>query len=153
MEEIGKIIALANGKARIEITPSGGCNHCAQAQICNPFGKNKKIIELPNTINAQVNDLVKIEIKDKNRILSILLVFCLPILLFLIGVVIGNQNAGNTSAALFGGIGLLLAFIIVKIINNYFLRKNKNLAYLKEIIESKRTLKPQIKENKSVKSV
>ncbi|MBS4015771.1 MAG: SoxR reducing system RseC family protein [Candidatus Latescibacteria bacterium] len=136
MEEVGKIIELVNDKARIEITPSGGCNHCTQAHICNPFGKNKKIIELPNSINAQVNDLVKIEIKDKNRFLSILLVLGLPILLFLIGIIIGNRISGDALAALFGGIGLLLAFIIVKIVNNYLLRTNKNLACIKEKIES-----------------
>jgi positive regulator of sigma E activity len=136
MEEVGRIIELVNDKARIEITPSGACNHCAQAHICNPFGKNKKIIELPNSINAQVNDLVKIEIRDKDRFLSILLVLGLPILMFLAGIIIGNKIYGDSAAAILGGIGLLLAFIIIKVVNNYLLRTNKNLACIKEKIAS-----------------
>lgn len=135
MDEIGKIIELKDDIAVIEITPSSGCSRCAQVNICNPFGKNKKVIELPNVINGQINDWVKIEIKEKNRVLSILLVFGLPILLFLIGVFIGTKTAGDNAGAILGGIGLILAFVIIKIINNYLNRKNKNLACIKEKID------------------
>lgn len=132
MEEIGKIIELKDNIALIEITPTSACSHCGQANLCNPSGKNKKVIELPNKINAQVGDWVKVETKEKNRILSMLLVLGLPIILFVIGVFIGAHISGETLSAIMGGVGLLLAFIIVKIVNNYLVRNKKNLATIKE---------------------
>ena len=132
MEEIGKIIEITNNKAKIEINPSGGCSHCAQAHICNPLGKDKKVVELKNTINAQVGDWVKIEIKEKNRVVSILVVLGLPIFLFLIGVIIGHQISGDKMSAILGGLGLILAFLIAKIINNYLIKNDRDLAVIKE---------------------
>jgi len=69
MEEVGKITELIGTKAKIEITPSSLCGKCAQEKVCNPFGQNKKLIELNNTVNGQIGDLVKIEIKRKARFL------------------------------------------------------------------------------------
>lgn len=132
MEEIGKIIELIGNKAKIEIATSSTCGHCGQKSVCHSFGENKKIIELNNDINAQVDDWVKIDIKGKNQVLSILLVLGLPILLFLIGVFIGYYISGDKLAAILGGAGLLLAFTILKLINNYLISTNKSLASIKE---------------------
>lgn len=132
MEETGKIVELNGNRAKIEINTSGGCAQCGQAHVCNPLGQNKKVIELKNTINAQVGDWVKIEIKEKNRIVSILVVFGIPIFLFLIGVIIGHQISGDKMSAILGGLGLILAFLIAKIINNYLIKKDRDLAVIKE---------------------
>jgi positive regulator of sigma E activity len=132
MEEIGKIVGLVGTKAKIEINTKAACSHCAQANICNPLGQNKKEIELKNTLNAQVGDWVKIEIKEKNRIASLLVVLGIPIFLFVTGVIIGNIISGDKMSAILGGVGLLLAFLIVKLINNYLIRKDTDLAVIKE---------------------
>lgn len=134
MEEIGKIIELKDNIAVIEITPTDGCARCSQVNICHPAGKSKKTIELPNTINAQVNDWVKIEISEKHRALAIFLVLGLPILLLLSGVLVASYFKTDLLVFMGGTIGLLIGFIIVKIINNSLARKGKNLAYLKEKI-------------------
>ncbi|MCX7785163.1 MAG: SoxR reducing system RseC family protein [candidate division WOR-3 bacterium] len=134
MEEIGKIIEIEGTTAKIEITPSGGCAHCTQANICNPLGKNKKVIELQNNLNAQVGDWVKIEIKEKHRVLSLSLVLGLPVVLFLIGVFFGRKISSEKFSAILGGVGLGLGFLVVKIINNYLIKKGKSLATIKEKI-------------------
>jgi sigma-E factor negative regulatory protein RseC len=136
MEEIGKIIEQKDQEVKIEITPVGGCAHCSQSNICNPFGQNKKVIELKNTINAQIGDWVKIEITEKNRIASVLIILGIPIIFFLIGIIIGHEISGDKMSAILAGLGLIIAFTIVKFINNYWLRKNKEFAIIKEKIKS-----------------
>jgi len=136
MEEIGKVIELSSDNAKIEITPSEGCSHCQQANVCNPFGPNKKVIELRNAVNAQVGDSVRIEIPEKNRVLSILIVLGIPIFLFMIGIIIGQIISGDQLSAILGGVGLVLAFVIVKLINNYLAKKEKVLVVIKEKIKA-----------------
>ena len=139
MEEIGKVIEIRGETVKIEITPSGGCSNCSQANICNPFGQNKKVIELKNTINAQIGDFVKIEIKEKDRILSLSLLFGVPIVLFVSGVIIGQTISGDKLSAILGGAGFVFAFLLVKIINNYLEKKGKDLAVIKEKIHHEST--------------
>ncbi len=136
MEEIGKVIEIKETIAKIEITPSEGCAHCSQANICNPLGRNKKVIELNNNIQAQVGDWVKIEIKEKHRILSLLLVLGVPVMLFVVGVFLGGRLRNDKSSAILAGVGLFLGFLVVKIINNYLTKKGKSLAYIKEKISA-----------------
>lgn len=134
MEEIGKVIEIIGDLVKIEITPSGSCSQCSQVNICNPFGQNKKVIELKNTIEAQVGDSVRLEIKEKNRILSLSLLLGLPTVLFVIGIFIGQIVGGDEISAILGGVGLLLAFLILLIINRYLIIKRKNLVWIKEKI-------------------
>ncbi len=134
MEEVGKIVGLVGNKAQIEITPSAICGNCSQKNVCNPFSQNKKLIELNNTIHGQIGDLVKIEIKEKNRILTILLIFGLPALLFVVGVIIGQRIGGDKFAAIFAGVGLIVSYGIIKIINNRITNKGIALAKIKEKI-------------------
>lgn len=132
MEEVGRIVELVGSKVKIEITPSSICGNCTQAKVCNPFGQNKKLIELNNTVNGQINDLVKIEIKEKNQVMSTSLVFGLPTLLFVIGVIFGQKAGGDKLAAIFAGAGLVIAFIIIKIVNNVLIKKGTDLVKIKE---------------------
>lgn len=131
MEEIGKVIELIGEKVKIEITPAKACCHCSQVNICNPFGQNKKVIELKNTINAKVGDSVVLEIKEKNRILALSLLFGLPTVLFVAGIIIGQFIDGDKISAIFGGVGLLIAFLILMIINRYLISKEKSLVCIK----------------------
>ncbi|MEO0083356.1 MAG: SoxR reducing system RseC family protein [candidate division WOR-3 bacterium] len=136
MQEIGKIIEIIGDIAKIEITPSGGCAHCAQFNLCHPWGQNKKVIELKNTINGQIGDTVKIEIKENARLLSIGLVFGLPTILFITGLVIGNFLKNEKLGAVFGGCGLVLAVILLKIIDNLLKKKDPNIVVIKEIVRN-----------------
>ncbi len=136
MEETGKVIDLINDKVKIEITSSRVCTHCSQSNICNPFGPNKKIVELKNSVDAQIGDTVKIEITEKTRFVSILIVFGIPVLCFLIGIFIGYQIAGDNLSAILGGVGLIIAFVIVKLINNYWLKNKPAVAKIKEKVKS-----------------
>ncbi|MCX8014443.1 MAG: SoxR reducing system RseC family protein [candidate division WOR-3 bacterium] len=135
MQEIGKIIEITGDIARIEITPSGGCVHCSQFKLCNPFGENKKVIELKNTLDAKIGDTVKIEIPEKAQALSIGLVFGLPVVLFMLGLVIGNYYRNEKLGAIFGGCGFALAIGILKIVDNRLRKKGAHLAKLKEIVK------------------
>ena len=132
MEENGKVIELLANEAKVEVMPSAICSHCGSADACGSLGAKTKVVLAKNPIGAKLGDLVKIEIKEKNRLASILLLFGLPITLLLVGIIIGEVISGDKLAAILGGSGLVIAFIIVKIIDRLAGRKDN---FLPTIIE------------------
>jgi|UniRef100_A0A7C6A9C4 sigma-E factor negative regulatory protein RseC len=132
MEENGKVIELTENGAKVCVTPSQVCGSCVQAKACATIGAKTKIILANNPINAQVGDWVKIELKEKSRTTSILLVFGLPILALLFGIIVGEIVAGDKMATIFGGSGLIIALIVVKIVDNHLSQKAN---FLPTIIE------------------
>jgi len=136
VEDNGKIIELTAEGAKVEIVPRPICGACAVANACAAIGLKTKIVLAKNPIAAQVGDLVKLETKEKNRTLSILLVFGLPIVFLLVGIIIGEIIAGDKLAAILGGGGLLLAFLIAKIIDTHLAKKGTFLPMIIEKISS-----------------
>ncbi len=132
MEENGKVIELTYNRAKVAVEPSPICGSCAAADACAAIGSKTKIVLANNLINAKVGDLVKIDLKEKSRTTSILLVFGLPITFLFVGIIIGEVISGDKLAAILGGIGIIIAFIIVKIIDLWV---GKKATFLPTIIE------------------
>jgi sigma-E factor negative regulatory protein RseC len=132
MEENGKVVEVLASEARVEVVPSAICGHCSAAEACGAFGSKTKVVLAKNPIGAKIGDLVKLETKEKNRLTSISLVFGLPIVLLLIGIILGEIISGDKLAAFLGGIGLVIAFIIAKIIDRWV---GKKATFLPTIIE------------------
>ena len=132
MEENGKVVELSDEGTKVEVIPGNMCHHCGAAQACGTFGSRTKIVLAQNPIDAKIGDLVKLEIKEKTRAVSILLVFGLPIVLLLTGIIVGEILSGDKLAAILGGAGLVIAFAVVKVIDRLV---NKQKTFLPTIIE------------------
>ncbi|MEO0092960.1 MAG: SoxR reducing system RseC family protein [candidate division WOR-3 bacterium] len=132
MEENGRIVEITAEGAKVEVVPTSICGSCVSASICAALGSKTKIVLASNPINAQVGDLVKIEIKEKSRTTSFLLVFGLPILGLLIGIILGEIIDGDRLAVILGGSGLLLALVFLKIIDT---RLSKKENFLPTVVE------------------
>jgi sigma-E factor negative regulatory protein RseC len=132
MEEKGKVIELLANEAKVEVMPSAICSHCSSTDACGSIGTKAKVVLAKNPIEAKVGDLVKLELKEKARATSILLVFGLPITFLLAGIIIGEIISGDKLAAILGGAGLVIAFIIVKMIDRLVDRKE---SFLPTIVE------------------
>lgn len=132
MVEKGRVIELTPKGAKIEVTPSPICGSCAQAEACSASREKTKIILAQNPIGAKIGDLVKIELKEKSRTTAVLLVFGLPIFFLLIGIIVGEIIAGDKLAISLGGSGLVIAFILIKLIDRWL---SKKTSFLPTIIE------------------
>lgn len=134
MIEKAKVIELRHGNARVRLEPSDACKHCAACHICYPSGESR-VIEVENSIGARIDDVVDIEISDKVGLFALFVIFGFPVLLGLIGVLLG-VGYSDIHALLFGVVGLAAGLGIAKIINNRVDNKRNFLPHIVNIMKT-----------------
>jgi len=131
MNEIGKVVAVKGDRADVEVSAKSTCKGCSAAGICNWTGDNTKRVIARNVAGIQPGNYGVLETKEQSRALSSLIVFGLPILLMLAGVLIGGLLVKKDLwAGISSGIGLLLGLGIVKLFDIAARRSGKSLPVL-----------------------
>ena len=98
---------------------SGDCHQCGG---CGAV-KEKLFVRAKNQIGAKPGDRVIVESDTKSVMISILLVYLLPIVLFFAGYALGTVL--NFMPGLVGGIGFFLGVIPIVLRNRYVERKEE----------------------------
>lgn len=134
MEEQGLVIQQKDRTVIIKAQRSTACDGCSSKKSCHSGGGSDTdtFIEAENPIGAKVGDRVVFSIGAASVIKAGLLIYLVPILSFIAGVVLGQIAAKNVFpgqnpdlvAGLLGLAFLILAFIGLKLYNKY-LEKNK----------------------------
>ncbi|MGQ9707488.1 MAG: SoxR reducing system RseC family protein [bacterium] len=132
-EEIGKVLSINGTRAELEITPGAGCEHCGAKNLCNWTGKAGRRIVAHNPVGAQPGEMVIISRSSRAVIHSALLVFGLPVLGLISGIVLGEILLGETWAVVFAGFGLGLAIMIIRLIDRVRGSKGTNLPVIVRI--------------------
>lgn len=138
MKEKGAVVEIINTIAKVSLQSSEACKTCAAGHFCRPSG-NSRVIEAENIIGACIGDKVHIEISTHSSLIAFFLLFGLPVILSLIGLLFGSQYS-NTHSLLYGAVGLCLGLLVAKIANNILNKKQSFLPKIVEIIQSKRFL-------------
>ncbi len=89
--EIGKVIEVQDGFAKVELADTEGCHTCGARLICHPQSSGKRILRLKNSLHAPIGSKVQIEQSDKRQLILGLMQSGLPTAGFVIGVVGANQ--------------------------------------------------------------
>lgn len=123
MEEEGVVVAIEEGVARVRMSRGSRCEGC---RACSLLGGEPEL-ELPATEGLEVGAKVLVEIPEQGSWLSPVLLFALPILALVGGVVVGEQwrpaGLGGESASLVLGFGgLVLVFLVAVVIDRAFVR-------------------------------
>ncbi len=135
MRERGKVVEVSGSRARISLVPSEACKDCPSCGFCRPAGSTR-IIETENSVGAQVGDEVYIEISPRESLIAVFLFFGLPVLLGLIGLLIGIGYGEIYSVVL--GIGAFaVGLILAKLINDILSRKQTFLPHIVEVMRPK----------------
>ena len=92
----GKVLALKGELAVVRFVRSDACGHC---NACFHLGSNEADLEIQNTLDAQVGDVVAIELRGKSMVRASLLLYGVPLLGLLLGVLIGSQWGDLYAAA------------------------------------------------------
>ena len=135
MKEKGTVIEATNRVAKVSLEPSASCGSCPAGHFCRPSG-GIRIIEAENGVDAHVDDVVCVEIPAKSGLIAIFLLFGLPVLLALIGLLIGTSYS-ETFSIIFGIIGFVAGLVFAKILNNMLGAKQRLLPRIVEIISQK----------------
>ncbi|HOV16481.1 MAG TPA: SoxR reducing system RseC family protein [Candidatus Cloacimonadota bacterium] len=115
-EDIGVVTAVQDNRITVEIAKGGGCKSCSMYSFCG--GNESKLTVNFNTDGGyRIGDKVKVDISAGIRVLSSLIIFGLPLVALFAFFLIARQFTSEPYAILIGFGGLLLSFLIVKILD------------------------------------
>jgi sigma-E factor negative regulatory protein RseC len=123
------VIRLEGKEALVESTQGGGCgncdseNGCGSGKLSQLFCSEPRRFRVRNEANAQVGALVQVTLAEGVLLRSALLVYLLPLILLLLGTMLGGtwsgDAAGSDAWSAIGGLtGLSLGFLLVKALSS-----------------------------------
>ena len=128
MHEAGKVISTKNDRAEVEVAAKGECEHCTAHGICNWTGTSTRKVLTVNKVGAATGDMVELESIEGTGAKSNLLVFGIPVLLMLAGVLVGGLIMRKDAwSGILAGVGLALGFGIVKAVDISVNRSGRSL--------------------------
>jgi len=101
--EEGLVLSVDGQEASVILHRNNHCRECSLSIICS--GKNEEDINKLSAMNlaeAKVGDLVQIHIRGSHLLKASLVIYGVPLALFITGIVIGSFFFGDTIALLMG---------------------------------------------------
>lgn len=120
------MIDTKENKVTIRLAATEACNNCAGCEIIDDQAILK---DIENSLKVKKGDTVLIDNKPKNIIMGAVIVYLLPLIFIVVGYFIGvlivaGLNIVKDFAILIALIMLVLAFPVVRIIDNRLSRKS-----------------------------
>ncbi|MFH1283294.1 MAG: SoxR reducing system RseC family protein [bacterium] len=125
MDDIGEVIAVKDNVIKIQFLRKPSCKRCGLCMTCED--EKKMVLELNNSIGAEVGDNVKVSVPQGSLLFASFLVYIMPLLGFTLAIVISQYFLRDRQelVLLIGFIGLFSAFAVIKYFDYYFERKQK----------------------------
>jgi len=128
MRENGKVVSTKNGRAEVEVAARGECEHCSAHGICNWTGTSTRKVLAVNRVGAAAGDIVELDTVEGVGAKSNLLVFGIPVLFMVAGVLVGGLVLRKDLwSGILSGVGLALGLGIVKVIDISVNRSGRSL--------------------------
>lgn len=136
MEESGKVVEVHGDLAKVEFTAKEACTSCGARGMCKLGAGGKVFTEALNEKSAKVGDLVRVEVDPKRSILTGLLIFIFPIIIFIAAFLAIRPISPNESYRIIGsGVSLVLYFILLKKLETWLVKKGSFMPVVREIID------------------
>ena len=130
--EQGVVIKVNAGVAWVKTSKTGACKECSARGSCHSLGSAEEMeVEVLNEVGAKVGDRIVMSFETGSLLKATFLLYVFPILLLIIGAVIGQETASyldfNPSgfAAVTGFSFFFAALLIIKIKGNQLAKKNE----------------------------
>lgn len=141
MEQLGYVRKTQDNIAEVEVRRisgcGGGCSSCGGGCSAPNI-----IVLMENQIDAKVGDFVEIKAKPKNILKYALIVYMIPFIMLILGVVLGvnlfqSMDFDNyeTLGFLMGIAFLAVSFLIVRLIDRSINRKNENAMEMVRVLK------------------
>lgn len=137
IEDIGRVVRVADDKAFIEVERSSACAQCGLQEAEELATGGKVVFEAYNLAGAKSGDRVKVQVRTGAYMRASLYIYGIPVLFLIIGAIAGAyaatilRKSSDTMSALFAMGGLVVGFIIL-----FLLRKRSNKAeYMPVVVE------------------
>lgn len=132
MEQYGEVIGVENDIATVRFNRSKACGKC---RACFTLGSEEALIEIENTLNARTGDIVEIRLHANSMVKATLLMYGIPLMGLIIGVITGSFIGGD-AAALICGVGVaLIAYLIIHLFEPKLSRKDAFKPHMLSILK------------------
>lgn len=142
-QEVGSVIEVEAGKAKVLLSRREACQHCAARAVCHMVeGDNKMVVEALDDLGVAVGQKVRLAIEPRGVITAAFLLYIVPILAFFLGYFVGIKaslvlfNAVDRSqlvGAISGITFSALTFIIIRAFNNRFAQAKRLMPRIVQI--------------------
>ncbi len=112
---VARVVRTFGSKAEVVIDRQEACGSCKSADLCNAFGKRGQLkVEVDNLVGARPGQVVEISSQRSMGLKAAALVYFVPALFFVTGIVVGAEVLRWTpvASALLGGLALVGAYSI-----------------------------------------
>lgn len=124
IETQAQVVRTEGDYAWVRIRPHSPCGHCDPEKGCKSvaitrmFGNAQESYRVHNPLAAKPNELVTIAVQEGALLSSALWAYGLPMLLLLLGALIGHFIVSNSELATLVGaaIGFILGFFVLRLL-------------------------------------
>lgn len=117
MGENGLVISVNEDLIEVKLRRNEACSKCKACMA--GMNDNEMIIKAKNACEANVGDMVVIELKNENFLKAVGIMYGIPCVFFVIGVFIGQLLISELAGFAIGGISVFAVY--------FFIRKNEHL--------------------------
>ena len=135
-EEVGYVIESENGMAKIKVGRHSDCKNCGACP-----GSNSIILTVKNPIEAQIGQKVAFQVKENKMLSSVYIVYIQPLLLTILGVIIGYFIATYMHSSIkffeifIGGIFFILSLICIGFIEKKCEKDKERIPVITKILQ------------------
>lgn len=87
MTEYGQVVQISGDVAHVKFRRSSACGRCRACGMLS--NQNEIIVQMDNTLNAEVGDQVAVSIKVQKAMRASLLAYIFPLMMLVLGVFVG----------------------------------------------------------------
>lgn len=134
-EEIGVVASLDNGQVTVHFSRSSACGKCG---ACGMLSDNSRtmVLTMDDPGSLQIGDHVQLVMQERYFMLSTLLLYAVPLVALVIGVVLGTIIWGDRGQAASAFLGIALAgacYMAYRLLNPRMLRWRKSQIALQKV--------------------
>ena len=119
--EEGIVITSSNRFAEVVITRNDNCENCSAKIICSPKDSNSKTLKVIDNFHTKPGDIVKISIQGSTILKVSAVIYALPLLIFVAGILISNYLFMNNEIYSFlCGLGCVSIYYFILFLINKF---------------------------------
>lgn len=138
MNKKGFVYKIDDNKLEVILMREASCGSCSSCGGgCSPSTFN---LDIENSIDAEVGDLVEIEYKSKSMILTTALLYVFPLIMLVVGILVANAinfdinpDLNDLFSFVFGLVFMIISYLIIHLIDKKL--KTNQLINIRKVLE------------------
>ncbi|MBS7228683.1 MAG: SoxR reducing system RseC family protein [Eubacteriales bacterium] len=130
-QRCGTVVKIDGGTAVVRFKRTKACGQC---KACFTLGSEEADIEMENTLNASVGDVVEIELRERSMVKASLIMYGIPLLGLIAGTLLGALIS-EIAAAVCGVALALLVYCAIHLLEPRFRKKKEFRPQMKAFAE------------------